>query len=570
MTKEIRDDQPLPTFNNNLSVDKVVKKQFALRCAPEDIKSGFEEEIIVYQPGGGLASPETNIALERTMKRHGITDDNSSLEPGAHQMEIKTGAHTSVTSTLNELLRHRQRLNASLDELGSVRCPYPIPPNVDGQTTLNNLITDWPAADKQGYEIRGERQRELMRAFTMHSNDGRLFSAPPVGDSLYHGLPEPTHYPTENTSVQATFGSTDWDTHLDIKRISQALLALHFNLLDSHPPFVKGHEWHFNKHQGLAARLALGKYGVITELPFQAVDGYDYFRRLVEDSFTRPMMTYPDENMNYRIAEQGKLPTIKQWFAGDIPPGAPVTPNGMAFDMAFKQSWPTCKDKRFSGECLADEKRDMGNGPATPTLAAALYWPLTVSQDFRNTLADILETDVGIPVRTDPNGAYEIIRNDLNRTLHREVTDRDRGIPRFLSTLMGTNGMTQLDLMRQLTPYLRDFHKDNTDYPGILDAWDYIAHTGNTDAQLFADHLSSHEAVCKFMQPDEGYSHSACFNQITRGFGQLYEEGELPHINDLDKPDHVRRGWRHNIATPPATRQVQGAPMVAAPGNKSG
>ncbi len=343
---------------------------------------GMEMERFLLLKNGELPDAETHGRFYADAYK--VLGDLVSVEPGAHQIEIKTDVHTDKKSLDEELEYNLQVIKETADRHGLVVLDSSDIPNVSVKALRENRISEKDP-------VTGEKRR----AHAMFD----IYKDASLTDILNHA--------TNTVSVQFTHSVNNANEMLRLARVHSAFMPLYYAAFENNTRLEDG------THKAMEIRRKLGKYGMIFDYIFKAKDGKDFAKKYIEYVTETPMLSVLNDN-----GEDVSLPEPTSF---DNLPAKNKTYG--SFNQAASLNWGAVKFKMIMDEkaleegdvSLTDmllEVRDFDSSDDTVKAISGILCSIIQSEEKLLKAEEALE-NMGFPIVSNPEHACDVIKKAL-------------------------------------------------------------------------------------------------------------------------------------------------------------
>jgi len=384
-------------------------------------------------------------------------------EMGGQMGEIATEAYhlQDLPALMREITNTRRTIVDAALSMDLKPSPYAVLADYDHRTFLENIICPTP-----DHPQRGERQRAMLQGFACHLTE------------------ESVDYPIQNSAIHVSHGARDLQHYYECYRRNAVLMPFLMMVNENRPPFIAGQKQ--DTHQGIVARSALGQYGLVPPVIFQARDAEDFVSRYYDSLLSRPMLAYLDGDHFRAATERGVTPPSFKQLSDR---GLNTLSNAF---QAMSMDWPCLKLSKIrnaAGHILGDrlETRDIDPGGHQPYSAALSVLLPALDPGCGAAIDDLLAMH-----GFDLNHMSEC-HVPLTKAF---VNANDRG-NLFLDVEYGLG--TMQDFARGYAQIIKYYAKKH-DVLNAAKPLLHICETGETDAKILARDLKTYDAVLNFQR----------------------------------------------------------------------
>lgn len=345
--------------------------------------AGMEMERFLVKSDNSLPSAQEHDEFYRAL--YDTIGDSTSVETGAHMIEIKTGIHDDPLDMSGELNAHLSTCKRLAEQFGL-------------------LVV--PSSDMKGYTPHALLQNPVSRVDPVTSKVRRAYEMPKA--YLKQGWDHMAAYGCSTTSIQLTHSVTDADHLYRWAKVHSAMAPLYYAVFENRT------RQDDHRHTALAVRRSLGRQGLIADYVFNARNAEDFVNQYAQFVTNTKMLTMlDDKGQDYMLARPMKF--------DDLPEENRTLGNLL---QAASCSWNVCKIRavvdedslptgNMSLKHLLIEARDMDVSDKAVPAIAGWFFALTESDDSLAQAEYALES-LGIPVLSNPQLAGERSNVALN------------------------------------------------------------------------------------------------------------------------------------------------------------
>jgi len=380
--------------------------------APYPVTAGMEmERFIIKNEDKQLPDSKLHNAFYKAL--HAVLDDKTSVEPGAHMIEIKTGVHKSSKTLTKEMIDNISALKDVARKHNITVLDTSDIPHISINEIKRNLISE-----KDPITNTTRRTPAIIKAYE---------------DQGFNAM---VSYGMNTVSTQFTHSVNNADQIHSWAKIHSAFMPLYYAVFENRNR--NEHGW----HGAMSARKNMGDRCLITDYIFEAKDGNDFAEKYIDFVTNSPIYLVLDENGEDKILN---APTT----FNNLPKSQQTLGN---FLQAASFNWGVCKiktifdeDKIQQGEFelsnMLLEVRDFDvSDDSIPVIANWLY--SLVSNEYNIFEVETRFEEIGMPIVSDPIAAKQMIRECLDNV--------GSASNMFLDAPFGNKGKTLRDVINEV------------------------------------------------------------------------------------------------------------------------
>jgi len=396
-------------YKTTVDLEQVKNAINKYQSTQQKITAGMEMERFVLTEKGELPSPRLHDIFYKALV--GKLGENTSVEPAAHEIEIKTAPHSSASEISNELLHNLHTLKQTAKEHGLKISDTSNKPHTDINMLRDNLVS-------------------MVDPITGLKRRGPAI----INDCREKGINALVDYTVSTTSIQLTHSVKNAEQLYRWAKIHSALMPLYYAAFENRTR-------ENNKHEAMLTRKSMGDRFLVADYLFQSEDSQDFTNRYIDFVTNSPLYSVLDEKGQDKPLS--KITTFNQLPEEEKTLGNLLQAASFNWGV-YKIKMIIDEDKLQHGELelsnMLLEVRDFDSSDNAISAIANWIYPLVADESNLDAMECYLE-DFGIPVSSNPISALNIIREALDKVGLEE---------NYLETKIGNEGKTLRNLVEEV------------------------------------------------------------------------------------------------------------------------
>lgn len=444
--------------------------------------------------------------VRRILKQDAFADIDISAEPPPHMLEFKMNPMRLDQS--GAAFRTMADFQGELAMLAKDQGIKILPIGVINHISDEDLIAYTTPAYDEDPEW-GQRASLMMQAFKRHA------------------WREAVPYPVKHACVQMNTSHSGPSDMLEDTLLKYTLLPFAVTMCESALPFRYGEQKPYYNHMGMKDRYLLEYKALVSGLPFEAEDGYDYLLYLAERAYYETNMIFycNEDGQTYTIiGEDEKAPTFSE-----LPRELQTMKNLVnAYNLWWNSVKHPIHPMADGSAATHNEGRDKDSGPSTIVDTFILEAIPANDYECREAVMAVLR-DAGYRL-DEPRILKMQIKQDLDFLMQERHHFIRRGkriadIP-MADTTYGALGASLYDALK---PYVAKYMGEE-----YLETFERKC-KGETNAQWLFDNCRTHDEALQVMRD----FNCAAYGEVYTNFAQLEDKGYLmaPRKDTKHKPE---------------------------------